>query len=812
MLSPSDFSFSERQLDFDFKGFVLKTVSYWKWFVVGILLALFGAYQLNLRSQKIYQMQALIAVSEENNPLFTSNTSLIFNWGGTSDKVQTIASTLSSRLHNEAVVSKLGFYIDYLTKEPYFWKDGYGEFPFTVSLTTTQNQPFETPVEVHFTSDKQFDIRFGGSINTLETIQYQAGSRSSFPISGPITLKGTLGVPIDHPFLHVTLLATDLPVQIGKSYYFKCADFDATVAKYQRIKVKIDEKAASILQLSFEGTNKKRLVDYLNTTVETLKLRQLDQKNQFAINTISFIDATLQSMENELKDAGDALKNFSQKNNVVEIERGGEGLQEHFFKFDISKTDIQRKLEYYKTLETYLRKNADFSKLPAPTVAGIEDPNLVRNVSKLIDLAVRRSEIGYSVKSPLFYEQLDNELLSIKKVLVKNVEAAQQALKVDLGQINAKLADAEHTINQLPVAKQEFYKILRKYNLSDNLYTIYLQKRSEALIVKAANLSDVQFIDPAKDTGGGLIGPKEGVNYLVALLLGIFVPLLSLFVLFYINNSILNIDDLQLLTQLPIIGVVGVKNTQSNLSVFEQTKSALAESFRAVRTSLQFLYKKQQISGARTLMVTSSTSGEGKTFCSINIATVFALSEKRTLLVGMDLRKPRFKEDFVLNSPKGLVDYLIGQASVDDIIQPSQIPCLDIVPSGPIPPNPSELLLLESMTTFFEEVKNRYDYIILDTPPVGMVADALELAPFVDVTLYVIRQNFTKKDMITVLNNRHKRGELSNISIILNGFENKAKYGTSYHYSSGYGNYKDGYSEAPKPSFFKTIWKKITNL
>lgn len=430
-------------------------------------------------------------------------------------------------------------------------------------------------------------------------------------------------------------------------------------------------------------------------------------------------------------------------------------------------------------------------------MAGIEDPNLIRNVAQLIDLSVRRSQMGYMVKSQQFFAQLDNEIEGLKKVLLRNIDAAQQALTVDAREINVKIAQAEQTINHLPVAKQEFYKILRKYNLSDNLYNIYLQKRSEALIVKAANLSDIQFVDPAKDTGGGLIGPKVMVNYMVGLLAGLFVPLLIIFVKFYTNQAILNIDDVQQLTQIPIIGVVGTKTSASPLTVFEAPKSALSESFRAIRTSLQFLYKKQAKQGARTLMITSSTSGEGKTYCSANIATVFALSDKKTLLIGMDLRKPALQQMFNLTSTTGLVNHLIGEGPVEALIQPTVVPHLDVLLSGPIPPNPAELLLSDLISPMFEQLKQQYDYIIIDTPPVGMVADALELSPYVDVCLYIVRQNFTRKDMITVLNNRHQRGELNHISIVFNGFESKARYGSSYHYSSGYGDYSQSYVQPP---------------
>jgi succinoglycan biosynthesis transport protein ExoP len=298
------------------------------------------------------------------------------------------------------------------------------------------------------------------------------------------------------------------------------------------------------------------------------------------------------------------------------------------------------------------------------------------------------------------------------------------------------------------------------------------------------------------------------VNYVLALFLGLLLPLLVIVVVFFVNNTIQNPDDISKLTSIPIIGIVGINMENNDLAVFEKPKSALSESFRAIRSSLQFLYKKSNVAGAKTLMITSSVSGEGKTFCSLNIATVFALSEKKTVIVGLDLRKPKLFEEFKLTNTVGVVNYLIKDKSLDEIVNHTSVPFLDVILSGPIPPNPSELILGDGMQELINELKSKYDYIILDTPPVGLVADSLELTQYCDVTLYIVRQNFTKKEMITLMNNRVNRGELHNTSIILNGFENKAKYGGGYGYGYGYGNgnYSNGYHETEKK---KSLVEKI---
>jgi capsular exopolysaccharide synthesis family protein len=811
MLDIKDFNFLENHNNFDFKGFLIKVTSYWKWFVFSIVLCLIAAYQVNVRKQKIYGLDTTIGIKEEDNPLFTSNTSLVFNWGGTSDKVATIATTLKSRSHNEIVVEKLNYYIDYLQDRKYFTESVYGNCPFEVQIDKNEPQLADQDISIKFISPTQYQIKVEFESDNADAYNYSDYSSKSINVSeGVYTKNFKIGDYINLPFLSWKLVVTDNSNKIvGQEFKVRFNDYNSVVQDFRDIKVDIDDKAPSILKLSLEGTNKARIVDYLNETVKVLMKNQLDKKNLFADNTIQFIDTTLALMEVKLKEANDDLKSFSKNKNVIELEQGGLNIQNKMLELDVEKDLISRKINYFNTLSSYLKNSKDYSKLPAPSVAGIDDPNILANVANLIELSIRRSEMVYSVKSDVMLNNIDNEITSVKRVLLENIEAAKTAIKYSYNQVSNKISIAENDIRQMPDDKQELIKIMRKYNLSDNIYQTYLQKRSEASIVKAANLSDIQFIDSAKDIGGGLIGPKTGVNYVIALLLGFLIPLLIIVLLFAFNNSIQNADDLTRLTSIPLIGVVGVKRSKSYLAVFEKPKSVLSESFRAIRSSLQFLYKKQNVKGSKTLMLTSTISGEGKTFCSINIATVFALSEKKTVIVGLDLRKPKIFDDFKLTNHIGVVNYLIGQKTLDEVTNSTQIPYLDVITSGPIPPNPSELIMGESMREMMEQLKTKYDYIILDTPPLGLVTDALELSTYADVTIYVVRQNVTKKGMISLLNNTIKRGELSNVSIVLNGFENKAKYGASYGYGHGYGAYENSYFEEKKGNKF---YSYLTNI
>ncbi len=817
MLDIKDLSIFENQVSFDFKGFLIKIGSYWRWFLISLTIAFTIAYQVNIRKEKIFGMETMIAIKEESNPLFTSNTSLVFNWGGTSDQVQTIATTLQSRSHNELVVDQLQYYISYHLQGQYNFIDAYGVAPFFVQIDKAKGQLAGKMISITFLTENEYELKILFENPSAALIQYDNQTYSNTNVAtGEFIKRYKVGQKVVLPFLNWQLELKDNPgMYKGNEYFVQFNDFDGTVSAYKGVNVQTNEKAGSIITLSMQGTNKARLVEYLNATVKMLIKRQLDSKNKFATNTIAFIDSTLIAMELQLKETGNELKSFRKGKNIYDIEDGGTKFSEQILEYDVKKDEINRKMGYYNSLKSYLNSSVNYAKLPAPSVAGIEDPNIVVNVSKLIALSTQRSEMAYAVKSEKIFQEFDIQMEAIKKVLLENISSAKVSLQYDLAMVSSKINNTEGTIKKLPEDQQELIKIKRKYDLSSNIYNTFLQKRSEADIVKAANLSDIHFIDPAKDVGGGLIGPKTSVNYILALFLGILIPLIAVFFIFFINDSVQNSDDISKMTKIPLIGVVGVNKEKSNLAVFDKPKSALSESFRAIRSSLQFLYKQQNVDGAKTLMITSSVSGEGKTFCSMNIATVFALSEKKTVIIGLDLRKPRLATEFNLSNDVGVVNYIIKQKSIQEIVNTTHIPYLDVILSGPIPPNPSEMIMSKGMEDLINALKKEYDYIILDTPPVGLVSDALELAQYCDVTLYIVRQNYTKKDMIALLNNRIKRGELNNTSIILNGQENKAKYGTGYGYGYGYGTYdRSYYEEENAKGWFqkmKGIVKKITD-
>ncbi len=348
MLDLKDFSFKESQNIFDLKGFLLKVAGYWKWIVACIIIFLFAAYQVNIRKEKVYALNSLIVIREESSPLLTSNTSLVFNWGGVSDKVQTVIATLKSRNHNELVVAELEYYIDYLIKDKYNYVDAYGRVPFKVNIDKTKPQLLNQLIGIKFISETEYELSVLFEEEEAKTISYVSESIESFPVEKTFfTKKYQVGEQVVLPFINWKLQLGDTPFDfIGKEYFVSFRNFNSVVASYQNISASPNSKTGgSILKLELEGTNKKRIVEYLNTTVDMLRENQLESKNIFAVNTIRFIDSTLARLQDENTKTSSSLMDFMKDKNVYEISEQGEGmLMSRLVQYDVDKELVLRKI------------------------------------------------------------------------------------------------------------------------------------------------------------------------------------------------------------------------------------------------------------------------------------------------------------------------------------------------------------------------------------------------------------------------------------------------------------------------------------
>jgi capsular exopolysaccharide synthesis family protein len=380
---------------------------------------------------------------------------------------------------------------------------------------------------------------------------------------------------------------------------------------------------------------------------------------------------------------------------------------------------------------------------------------------------------------------VQKKIKSAKEILIENLNNIVRTTDISLNDINDRIKIVERDISKLPATERKLINIKRRFDLSDNIYNYLLEKRAEAGIAKAANTADNRVIDSANLVYKTPIYPKVSFFFIGALLLGIAIPFAIIIIKDYLLDTVESRKDLEKLTSIPVLGLIGHINDKENrILVTENHYSNISESFRAVRTNLQFLGSDLS---TKVIGITSSISGEGKTFFSVNLAVIMSLTNKKVLLITADLRKPTISRYFEFDSSKGLTSYLINQSPIEEIIRKTSFPNLDVINSGPIPPNPAELLTLNKMEELISRVKEKYDYIIIDSSPIGLVADYYSLLNFIDINLYLVRLNYTSREMVKKLEKMNNKENFKNFSIILNDVTFEGGYGYS-GYRYGYGS------------------------
>ncbi|WKD86837.1 Tyrosine-protein kinase etk [Polaribacter huanghezhanensis] len=805
----------------DIKTYVFKIIGYWKLFIVTTIIALIVAKFLNGYKEKLYSLNTVISVKEENNPLFSTGTNIAFNWGGESHEIGTVKVILKSRTHNEKVVESLQFYIDYLKEGRYRLEDVYGSTPFKIKVELDKPQLYDNLIKIEGLGGDKYKVSFDYNTEgrnalityTSNIIEKGTGNTFSSYASKEINFSGEYfsGEKINLPFLNFTIHSVS-SLSLGEFYFIKFSNFDTTVKGYRSIKISDLTDGASILELKLEGSNKNRIVDYLNASVKVLEKDKKSAKIAYAENTKKYIDNLFKIESGNLKNLEKELSKFKSKNNIYNLSAQGSGILEKITLIDSQKRNVTNNIELLDSLNNYVLTHKKFNKIPVPAIIEIADGKIPIEVGELISKTTVREKLRNTVTdNHPDVIALDKDIETTKKILLENIRNLKSTFKNDLKKVNSRLSVALNKQKMLPEKEQGLIAFERSYNMSEANYNYLKQKSYEAGTAIAANVSDVKIIDTAKDLDNGPIYPIPSFNYLLALMVGLVLPLFYIIILESLDSKIHSVEEIERTYAIPVLGVIGKNNWKNNLAVFERPKSSVAESFRALRSNVKFLFNTNKSdSNSKTILITSSVSGEGKTMVSINMASVFALSGKKTVLIGLDLRKPKIFSDFGLGNERGVVNFLIGHNSIEDVTVNTKVPNLDLILSGPIPPNPSELLISDNTDELMNYLKEKYDYIIIDSPPIGLVSDALELFKYTDAIMYVIRQNYSEKGMMKMIDDKYKNKEVANISYVLNDFSLQGKYGYGYSYGYGYGKYGNGYhEEEEKGNLFLKIIKML---
>lgn len=549
----------------------------------------------------------------------------------------------------------------------------------------------------------------------------------------------------------------------------------------EEVGVAKSEKKANGISLYTEDINIERGKDFLNKMIELYNRRGQQEKDEMAINTGKFIDERLASLYTALSASETEIQQYKQNNNIVDVKAEATYLM-------TQKGTLENALLRANTQHEVLKMTQEFISNPENNYSMIpfsqDIPGVAHAIEAYNTLVLNRIKLEQNSKRDnTLLKTLKEQIDSVRTNILTSVSRALASSEVSLNELKAKERQSASRLSQVPTQEREFLELQREQAIKNTLYSFLLQKREENQLVLAATTPKGKIVDDAFAYNKP-IAPKKPMILFLALCFGLLIPAVWLYIKPMLSNRFDSVDAIKRLTNIPILGeICHSQSAKDNpIVVSETSKRPVAELFRLLRTNMQFLFKNKS-EGGRIITVTSSCSGEGKTFISMNMAEALALTNKKVVLVGLDIRLPMLAKHLNLPSTPGVTNYLSGAVDSIDQITQHHSHC-DIIVAGPIPPNPSELLLGDRIETLISTLKERYDYVILDSAPIGLVSDTFSLTKFTEVTLYVSRANYTKRNFIKYLNEVAALGQLNNVAIIVNDTDAKLSHGYGYGYGA----------------------------
>ena len=798
----------------DFIAIILRMIKYWYFFVISLTIAITAAYFYTKYNASVYESSTTLMIQSDGGK---SSSDRVLEGMDIFSKKKNILNEkiiLQSFPTILETIKRLDFKISYYSYNGYVNTELYNSCPYIVEFDTSSLQPLNVYFEIEPVSENEYFIRC--EAENLSLYSYQNLKVKSTVKNSIHSKRYKFDDPVKGENFSFTIRKNKIDgigFYPGFKYFFSFNDINQLALKYKSaVQVNELQKGVDVLVISLRDNNVNKITDFLNQLTSVYIARDLDRKNSMANNTIKFIDNQLINISDSLYFAENRLQDFRSSNKIMDMDFQSQQLFTKMAEHQTEKAVLISKKEYYEYLINSINSTNTIDDLMVPSTIGINDPTLNKLVSDLLDLNTQRLALksNTSEKSPSIIN-IERKISDIKKLILQNLTNIIEVNNLSLKDIDNKLYSLEIEAKKLPLKQQKLFGFEREFKLNDAIYTFLLQKRAESQIAKASNLPDCEVIDEARNDVFVKKSTKYTQIYLVALLIGFLIPGLLIYIDFTLKNHILVRKDIEQITKIPIVGGI-VQYRKSVIKVFiDLPKSTIAESFRSFYTNLQYFVKgkAQQI-----ILVTSSMPKEGKTFNSINLASVYASFGKKTCLLSFDLRLAKVHHAFNISGEIGISTYLINFSNLDDIIYPSGIENLDIIPAGPVPPNPVELIASGRTDELFALLKTRYDCVVIDSPPLGVVADALLLARYSDVNVIIARQNHTRKKVLASIVKELDSNGIKNKAILFNGIRETGVYGYGYGY--GYG-YSYGYYKDENEKWWKRLlrlakkWKKVKN-
>ena len=764
--------------DNDLRSFLRRYGKFWYLFVISLVLAFTVAHYVNWYSTPIYGVVSKLMLRDQDDGTQQLLKDLDIN--KTDRNIQNEIEILHSYDLIGKALNHLDFDVSYFLVGDVKVSEVYKDCPFKVTDQRTDFAAYFARVDVLLKDSVQYTLEYHDARDGDKTITGYFGKQIHTP-GGDFTLK------FRDDFNPALLYDTEF----SKRHYRIKFNTESSLENHYRqaLQVQLAREESTILELYLEDPVPQKGVDFLNTLVSVYLRNDVEEQNKSTSATQAFIEKQLGDITRNLNKIEQERENFKVSKGIVDLESESKMVLEGIKGTDDALSELNAKLSFVDYLEKYVKDNKSVSDL-SPSAMDINDPLLIKLVNKLSELQAERERILKT--STANYPELvpvNAEISLTRQSLLENIKGIRNGMEQTRDEYLKQEQRYKGKIQQIPSTERSLLQIERQFSIRENLYTFLLEKKAELSISLASSQSDKRVVDYARVLPGP-VRPNPKRAYSIALLLGLLLPAGGLYLREKLNNKIVDKTTVEQLTRLPIAGVVGISDLANRWAVREATSSPIAEAYRGIRANLRFFSPAEK----PVILITSSVSTEGKTFTAMNLATIYALSGKKAVLVGLDLRKPGLDQDSGVSSENGVSGYLSGHLSLNDIIQKDiQQENLDIVVSGSLPPNPGELIASPLLPKLIDELRELYDVVILDTPPVGLVADALTIAEFADITLLVVRQNTTKREDCQYLFNLNREGKLPNSAVIFNAV--KSRRG-SYNYYGGYGyGYGQGYGE-----------------
>ncbi len=786
---------------------LFKIRSKWYWFAASLLLFLGTAYVYATYTESRYLISAKILFEDVEVGSTSIDRELDDSpkSGRGAERRIALSNELAKLVSDNTVrsaINQLDFNVSYYTVEK-FWppflqnswlNEKYHDFPFTVAIDTSKPQLVGLPIYVEIVSENQ--VRISAEADEATLVDFASGKTVSLLNDVAINEIVTVGQPYESKLLNIEITASEASFNYADyELCFKVSSTTSLVGGYKQgiIATPADQvnQDARVVNLSFESPIPQKGELFLNTLINAYSNQVLAGKNDQGENSIEFINNELAAATDSLNQARQNLQSFK-SGAVYDPANAMSSVYNQMNDLEDERADLQNQLEYYQSTLRGI-KSSKSDAIVAPSYAGINDPSLNNYISKYIDISSRARKLNASASqaNPLV-KQVNEEVENLKSAIEQNINGVISSLQIRMKRINGRIYSLESDLRSLPQDERKIQVLQQEFDRYNEKQVYWQKKKSNTEMKLATNTANINTIETAQMQGNAPVWPKSGLIYAGAFLLALMLPLALIIGKDFVDGSITNKDDIESKTKAPLLGMIANGNKDAKLVMLESPNSAISESFKFARINLQYFHQGED---SKVIGVTSSISGEGKTFCSINLSSAYAEAGQKTLFICCDLRKPRVNEYFNIRQVS-IADVITGRLSIDEAIQPGH-QNLDVLGAGEPLTDPIRLYESKEMDSIMTELRRRYDVIIIETPPIAYVADYFVLLKHFDVNLFVVRYKYTNKNILQGINDLYSNNKIKNLNILFNDVKYSGDYGYGY-LSDGDGYYNNKQSSVKK--------------